>query len=243
MDSVASVFRTCADAIRLGKLVTRESKKDKEFHFQNWFEKRLLELQRPYEVVHRNSFPDFIIDKTEGFELKSLASPGRWKTFDSNSHIASGRYNDRDIYYVFGRYPKTEDNTYPLIDLVICHGDFLNTDRDYIHHNTNIKMFSSYGDAMIRDRKMYVNPTPYGLIIGLEKCSTLIMPARYEFDLIEVGHLVRRESEYRVIGYSVDLITKKVTPTVAPNPNAGKEHQFRVWRDSANSTNKIIMRG
>ncbi len=37
--TAAKVFRSCVEAIGRGKLITRESSKDKEFHFQNWFKK------------------------------------------------------------------------------------------------------------------------------------------------------------------------------------------------------------
>jgi len=43
---------------------------------------------------------------------------------------------------VFGRYPAEPDgNSYPVFDLVICHGDFLNADHDYIHKNRSVKGF------------------------------------------------------------------------------------------------------
>ena len=38
MDSqVSGIFRCCVEAIDAGVLIERESSKDKEFHFQNWF--------------------------------------------------------------------------------------------------------------------------------------------------------------------------------------------------------------
>ena len=59
------------------------------------------------------------------------------------------------------RYPKKPDgDTYPVIDLVLCHGNFLNADHNYVHKNKNVKGFGSYGDIMIRDRKMYVCRRP-----------------------------------------------------------------------------------
>ena len=97
-----------------------------------------------------------MVKSTEGYELKGLAYPGRDTNFDSNSQVPTGLHNGRDIYYVFGRYPKNPDgNSYPVIDLVICHGDFLNIDHEYTHENKSVKGFGGYGDIMIRDRKMY----------------------------------------------------------------------------------------
>jgi hypothetical protein len=40
---VFEVFSRCVTAIVGGKLITRESRRDKEFHFQDWFAGRLSE--------------------------------------------------------------------------------------------------------------------------------------------------------------------------------------------------------
>ena len=87
MDSRAPViFRRCVDAIDTGVLIERESSKDKEFHFQNWFLDRLVETGLNFEQGGRNSYPDFrLVQFTEGYEVKGLAYPGRDATFDSNS--------------------------------------------------------------------------------------------------------------------------------------------------------------
>ncbi|MDR3253855.1 MAG: hypothetical protein LBT07_02690 [Endomicrobium sp.] len=67
-----------------------------------------------------------------------MAWPGRERDYDSNSQVPTGTHNGRQIYYVFGRYPADqtiysnhEDGTkeYPVVDLVICHGSFLNADN------------------------------------------------------------------------------------------------------------------
>jgi hypothetical protein len=40
--------------------------------------------------------------------------------------MPSGYHNGRTIYYAFGRYPKDPDeDEYPVIDFVFCHGDFI----------------------------------------------------------------------------------------------------------------------
>jgi hypothetical protein len=100
--------------------------------------------------------------------------------------------------YVFGRYPKNPDGkTYPVIDLVLCHGNFLNADHEYVHKNKSVKGFGSYGDILIRDRKMYVVPTPFHLVRGVAHQQTLILPADASADdeLVEVGELRRREAD------------------------------------------------
>lgn len=228
------IFRQCVDAIEGGALIERESRKDKEFHFQNWFKSRLRETTLNFEQGGRNSYPDFrLVRYTEGYELKGLAYPGRYATFDSNSQVPTGLHNGRTIYYVFGRYPKQPDgNSYPVIDLVLVHGDFLNADHEYTHKNKSIKGFGTYGDLMIRDRKMYVVPTPFRLAQGLAHQRTLILPSEVEPGprFKEVGQLVRRETDHLIAAYTFDLRTNDLKARRVPNPNAGREHRFRAWR-------------
>lgn len=61
--SIITIFTRCVEAIRDGILIERESNKDKEFHFQNWFKDRLTETGLNFEQGGRNSYPDFSIDK------------------------------------------------------------------------------------------------------------------------------------------------------------------------------------
>src|SRR5437899_4945569 len=193
------VFVRCADAIRANKLIRRESKQDKEFHFQNWFRARLGETALNFEAGGRNTYPDFrLVASTDGFEVKGLAYPGREANYDCNSQVPSGNHNGRTIFYIFGRYPAEPDgDKYPVLDLVMCHGDFLNSDHEYVHENKSIRGFGSYGDIMIRDRKMYVSPTPFALTGGTTAQRTLILPRGLQGDdrLEPVGELVRVETD------------------------------------------------
>ena len=153
---VFEIFSYSVNAITQGVLIRRVSRSDKEFHFQNWFEERLGEAGVLFDRSGRNSYPDFkLVEFTEGYEIKGLAWPGRESTYDCNSQVPTGHHNGRDIFYVFGRYPKADEagNEYPVIDLVLCHGDFLNADHEYVHKNKSVKGFGSYGDIMIRDRE------------------------------------------------------------------------------------------
>ena len=76
--TVISVFTNCVKAIRNNRLIGRVSATDKEFHFQNWFQTRLEEIEENYEVGGRNAYPDFrMVASTDGYELKGLAYPGR----------------------------------------------------------------------------------------------------------------------------------------------------------------------
>src|SRR5262249_41207382 len=69
-------FKACVHAMANGELIEREGKSDKEFHFQNWFRKRLEGLGLNFDSPGRNTYPDFrLVQVTEGYELKGLAYP------------------------------------------------------------------------------------------------------------------------------------------------------------------------
>ena len=93
------IFRECVDAISKGKLIKRANKKDKEFHFQNWCQNRLKDLNIHFNPPKRNVFPDFcLIEYPEGYESKGLAYPGREKDFDANSNVPTGEHNGRQVF-------------------------------------------------------------------------------------------------------------------------------------------------
>src|SRR5438105_9847000 len=199
------VFARCVAGIQSHKLIQRETRQDKEFHFQNWFKARLGETKLNFEVGGRNAYPDFrLVSSTDGFEVKGLAYPGREANYDCNSQVPSGSHNGRTIFYIFGRYPAEPDgDSYPVLDLVVCHGDFLNADHEYVHKNKSVKGFGTYGDIMIRDRKMYVAPTPFALTEGTTGLMTLIVPdsATPDSRFVLVGYLTRTEADNLVVGY------------------------------------------
>ena len=242
----AELFIACLAAIEKTVLIERADVNDKEFHFQNWVQARLIDTGFNFDAPGRNSFPDFLmVDTPNGFEVKGLAYPGRGKTYDGNGQVAKGMHNGRSIYYVFGRYPKKPDgNTYPVIDLIICHGSFLNADSNYVHQNKSARGFGSYGDIMIRDRKMYVIPTPFALAEGLAHNYTLILPSEAQLDdrFVNVGELIRKETDTLLTSYSFDLVTNEMTVTKVPNPSAGKEHCFTAWRLKHQGGDTVRMR-
>lgn len=246
MSSSSAIFKSCVQAIQNGQLIEREGRSDKEFHFQNWFKRRLEALGINFDSPGRNSYPDFrLVQSTEGYELKGLAYPGREADYDCNSQVPCGEHNGRQVYYVFGRYPKEPDgNRYPVLDFVLCHGSFLNADNAYVHKNKSFRGFGSYGDILVRDRKMYVAPTPFSLAEGTAHRRTLIVPAgeRVDADLIEVGTLTRREVEQVVIAYSFDLRTNELETTLVPNASAGREHIFKAYRVSGEPTDPVTLR-
>lgn len=227
------VFIACDRAIANGVLIQRPHALDKEFAFQTWFSDRLAELGIACEPSQRNVYPDFRLSaQSEGYEVKGLETPERDANYDSNSAVPSGYHNGRTIYYVFGRYPKTTDPQYPVVDLVMCHGDFLNAQHDYAHRNKSFKDFGSYGAIMIRDRKMYVPPTVYALADGLVGHCTLIIPADAKVDhrLDLVGQLERVESPDLITSYSFDLETNQLAVQTIANPKAGTRHTFAAYR-------------
>lgn len=241
----SNVFRSCVVAIANNSLIRRENKSDKEFHFQNWFLSRLQDAGLNFDAPGRNSYPDFtLVDHPEGFEIKGLAYPGRANNYDSNSQVPKGIFNGRSIYYVFGRYPnKPDGDEYPVLDLVVCHGSFLNADTEYVHKNRSLKGFGSYGDIMIRDRKMYVVPTPYMLASGTANHKTLILPSDVNpgDGFTSVGELNRQEADEVLISYTFDLQSNEITATKIANPHAGRVHSFRAWQISEAVTTEVVM--
>jgi hypothetical protein len=127
--------------------------------------------------------------------------------------------------------------------VVLCHGDFLNADHDYEHENKSVKGFGCYGDIMIRDRKMYVLPTPYRLATGAAHHRTLILPARIDpgKGFVRVGALQRREADDFVVSYSFDLRTNEMAVVKVPNPDAGRVHEFSAWRLEGDPTDPVSM--
>ena len=185
------------------------------------------------------------MNSAEGFELKALAYPGRDASYDCNSQVPRGEHNGRQVYYVFGRYPaKPDGDRYPVLDLVFCHGSLLNADNTYVHKNKSFRGFGSYGDILVRDRKMYVAPTPFALAEGTAHHRTLILPEGYEVnaDLTVVGKLIRREVDRVVVAYSFDLRSNEIATETVHNPTAGRAHVFYAYRVPGDARDAVSMR-
>ena len=120
----------------------------------------------------------------------------------------------------------------------------MNADHDYEHRNKNVKGFGSYGDLMIRDRKMYVVPTPFHLVDGVAHQCTLILPdnSKPGKGFKKVGRLVRTEAAELIIGYAFDLRTNALVPEKIKNPGEGKSHDFLAWRLSGSPVSPASMR-
>jgi len=126
---------------------------------------------------------------------------------------------------------------------VVCHGDFLNADHNYVHKNKSVKGFGTYGDIMIRDRKMYVAPTPFALTEGTTGLMTLIVPESMKADsrFREVGRLTRIEADSLVVAYTFDLRTNDLKAERIPNPTAGDEHRFVAYRLADHAPKPVSM--
>jgi hypothetical protein len=97
---------------------------------------------------------------------------------------------------------------------------------------------------MIRDRKMYVAPTPFGLVSGVAHTQTVILPEDLSVSeqYRQVGSLVRVEAPELIVGYTFDLQANTLSPTTIPNPFAGQEHNFIAWRLQGRSDQPVTLR-
>ncbi|MCQ6553779.1 hypothetical protein NPS70_11310 [Streptomyces sp. C10-9-1] len=246
--TLASVFISCYDAMQRGELIRRRTRRDKEFHFQDWVGDRIAETGFSWEVTKRNKYPDYVMtDYPEGFEVKGLETPGRQADFDCNSQLATGMHEGKSVYYIFGRYPKKfEGDQFPVLDLVICHGDFLNAHHDYVHKNDSFRDFGSYGDILVRDRKMYVAPTPYALADGLTSNCTLIARKGEVLDgadsLREVGSLIRADADKIAAKYTFDFRDNSLRTELADNPTAGFTRAFTAFRAKSDPAGEVGMK-
>jgi hypothetical protein len=244
--AVERVFQECERARAEGVLIRKVSDSDKEFHFQNWVQARLDACGLNYDEPGRNTYPDFrLVNHPEGYEVKGLAWPGREADYDANSQVPAGVHKGRDVFYVFGRYPKDVAGMkeYPVTDIVVCHGSFLNADSEYVHKNKSFRGFGSYGDILVHDRKMYVVPTPFFLADGTAGLSTLIVPGSVTSpskDLIQVGEIERVEVDEIVASYEFNLQTNEMVRHMEPNPNAGRVHRFRAYRSQGYGEQRAV---
>ncbi len=97
---------------------------------------------------------------------------------------------------------------------------------------------------MIRDRKMYVAPTPFGLVDGVAHTQTLILPQGIPAarGFREVGCIVRTEASELIVGYAFDLRSNILTPQKVPNPGSGRDHPFMAWRLAGGSRQAVAPR-
>lgn len=96
---------------------------------------------------------------------------------------------------------------------------------------------------MIRDRKMYVAPTPFALTEGTTGLMTLIVPDGMTADprFQEVGRLRRIEAATLVVGYTFDLRTNEIRAQTISNPRAGTQHRFVAYRLKSQTSKAVSM--
>lgn len=161
------VFLSLAHGFHNDVPIVRANQQDKEYHFQNWVKRRIQAAGLAFQEQGRHGYPDFILeDHPCGFEVKGLAHPGRVADFDCNSQLPLAQHDGRSIFYIFGRYPQTTEQEYAVFDLVLCSASFLNAETENTNTNQSFRGAGSYGDILIRDRRMYVCATPYALAAG-----------------------------------------------------------------------------
>ena len=91
---------------------------------------------------------------------------------------------------------------------------------------------------------MYVCPTPFALAEGTAHRRTLILPTGQPIDsgLVEIGTLTRREVDQMIVAYSFDLRTNELETTKVPNENAGRQHEFSVYRVEGDPGDPVMLR-
>jgi hypothetical protein len=112
-----------------------------------------------------------------------------------------------------------------------------------VHKNRSFRGFGSYGDILVRDRKMYVVPTPFALASGTAGLATLIAPTDFQPEsdaLAIVGELSRVEVDEVVVSYQFDMQTNEMIAHQAPNPDAGRVHTFRAYRSHGPGESKEV---
>jgi len=212
---------------------------DKEFFAQDWFQHRLVETGYPWRISGRNTYPDFWLDVDgvpEGYEVKSLALNPRGQParidFDANSSIPSGVRASAQILIAFFLYTGARDAPREVHSLVLFHGDLLNDERELVHQNLAIRGFGSYGDAFIRDRKMYVFKTPFAIDPSSLGHLRLIVPTEWALQdsrVVKIGTITRTIASERLREYRVDLYQHVVTAVTAADPRAGQVRTFDVF--------------
>lgn len=79
---------------------------------------------------------------------------------------------------------------------------------------------------------------------GAAHRRTLIVPqgTAVDNDLVEIATLIRREVDQMVVAYNFDLRTNELSTTLVANPNAGREHNFKVYRVAGDPTDAVTLR-
>jgi hypothetical protein len=234
LSAPVKIFLSLAHGFHNSVPIVRSSQQDKEYHFQNWVERRINTAGLKFEKLGRHGYPDFVLSEhPSGYEVKGLAVPGRIADFDCNSQLPLALQDGRTVYYIFGRYPNSTSLEFPVHDLVLCSASLLNAETVNNNTNQSFRGAGSYGDILIRDRRMYVSPTPYALMPDTVGHATLVVErdsVTIPTQLCKVDQFERIESAEIVTGYSFDFASNKLSSKHAPNASAGTKHLFDLYR-------------
>jgi hypothetical protein len=91
---------------------------------------------------------------------------------------------------------------------------------------------------------MYVAPTPFGLLDGIDRQVTLILLADEKPDkrFRPVGEIERVETQKMVSKYTFNLKTNELTTSEVDNPTGGTVHRFQAYRIKGSSRTEVKMK-
>lgn len=242
--SVEDVFKRTAEAIESGRPSASRGLGTKGPRFRDWFGERLDEAGQAYLRPGRGRSSDFqVVDSGDRYYSKGLPHPGRGPMYHAHDANERALPDGHNIYYVVGRYRAgTEGSQFRVLDLIMCHREFLEPIRR-VSADSVIGGYGSYGDIKVRVQWEQPLPNPFRLLQGAANQATLILPDHYDPgpSLVQVGVLIRREPRDIVIAIVENFVAGTVTAGTAPNPTAGQEHTFRAWRLKGSSTDPVFL--
>jgi hypothetical protein len=122
------------------------------------------------------------------------------------------------------------------LDLVVCDGDFLNADHEYVHKNRSqgVRQWGHH------------DPGPQNVRRSNSVRTGHRRRSHPDVDLAQRTACPKgfRDGPARplIVGYSFDLLRNTLVPKTIPNPNAGREHEFSAWRISTGSREAVVLR-
>ncbi len=250
VQAARALFRSYAHARAARIPAVKRSADDKEYFVQDWVAARSAEAGCRVEARGRNSYPDFWMSldgSTIGNEVKSLAhrATGRAARTDVDFNSTPPRpvAEGQDCFLTFVLYRHVSlDNPLEAIVTTICLADMavMNADADFVPLNLSVKGFGSYGDGIIRNRRMYRFRHPVTVLdeagLDIRDQPTLILPAGSlrEEDaladgLVSLGAIERPPASQLLVSYLVDVKTGEIQPTFTEEQQR-PARRFDVWK-------------
>lgn len=233
---LGKLFSAVSAAHDEGVRAIKRSPEDKEYFIQDWVLKRLHTVGLDVRQSGRNSYPDFWFsdeDATVGNEVKSLAHQMNGKPartdLDFNSTSPKPVLNGVDCSLTFALYRAAASGSLEMNVTTVCVADaaFINDDATFEHVNASVKGFGSYGDALIRNRRMYRFDHPVTIAsrqgVDLRDLATLIVPEGVQESVEATGihvnriaQVLRRPAAEQLVAYTIDVRTGELIPTYTP---------------------------